>query len=105
MLTVNQVMKRQRAVLCCIFCVLCVPVLTFAQNAAAQADAAYEAKNWSEATKLYSDLADANPSVARYWYRLGVAAQASGQHERALEAFLQAKDKGGPAALAAYNLA
>jgi tetratricopeptide (TPR) repeat protein len=74
-------------VLCCIFFVLCVPLVTFAQNAAAQADAAYPAKNWSEATKLYSDL------------------QASGQHERAVEAFLQAKDKGVPAALVAYNLA
>ncbi|MFL6354314.1 MAG: TPR end-of-group domain-containing protein [Bryobacteraceae bacterium] len=101
----QQVMKRQRAVLCCMFCVLCLPVVTFAQNAAAQADAVYEAKNWSEAAKLYSDLANANPAVARYWYRLGVAAQASGQHERALEAFLQAKDKGGPPVLVAYNLA
>ena len=71
-------MKRQRAVLCCIFFVLCGPRLTFAQNAAAQAHAAYQAKNWSEATTLYSDLAHANPAVARYWYRLGVAAQASG---------------------------
>jgi tetratricopeptide repeat protein len=88
-----------------IFFVLCVPFVTFAQDAAAQADAAYQAKNWSEAIKLYSDLADANPALARYWYRLGVAAQASGQHERAVKAFLQAKDKGGPAALVAYNLA
>jgi hypothetical protein len=72
--------------------------MTFARDAA-QADAAYQAKNWSDATTLYNDLAIANPAVARYWYGLGVAAQASRHHERAVEAFLQAKDKGGPAAL------
>ena len=77
----QQLMKRQRAVLGCMFFVFWVPLLTFVHDTA-QADAAYEAKNWSEATKLYRDLADANPAVARYWYRLGVAAQASGQHRR-----------------------
>ena len=90
----QQVMKRQRAVLCCIFVVLCVPLVTFAQNAAAQADAAYQAKNWSEATKLYSDLADANPAVARYWYRLGVAAQASLGPDRVRQFSQGSKDDG-----------
>jgi hypothetical protein len=70
------VIKRQRA--SAPFHLLCrVRAVTFAQNASVQAEAAYEAKNWSEATKLYSDLADSNPALARYWYRRGVAAQAS----------------------------
>jgi hypothetical protein len=51
--------------------------VTFAQNASIQAEAAYEAKNSSEARKLYSDVADSNPALARYWSRRGVAAQAS----------------------------
>jgi hypothetical protein len=61
----QQVTKRQRAVLCCSFFVLWVPPMTFAQDAAAQADAAYQAKNWSEATKLYNDLAAANPQRSK----------------------------------------
>lgn len=60
----QQLMKRHCAVLGCMFFVFCVPLVRFAHDSA-QADAAYEAKNWSESTKLYSDLADANPAVAR----------------------------------------
>lgn len=98
-------MKNQGAVLCCALFLLNVPLAMFAQEAAAQADAAYQGKNWSEAAALYSTLAHANPSVARYWYRLGAAAQGAGQHQEAVDALLQAKDKGAPAAPIAYNLA
>jgi tetratricopeptide (TPR) repeat protein len=69
------------------------------------ADDAFKAKNWPEAEKLYQQLADKTPDVARYWYRLGTAAMATGHYRAAADAFRHAREKGAPAAQAEYNVA
>jgi len=74
-------------------------------SVAASADMAYQKKDWATAEKLYSQLSLSNGNVPRYWYRLGVAAQAQGEHQKALDAFEQAKAKGTPAFIADFNMA
>ena len=51
---------------------------------AAKANAAYSAKDWTEAARLYEQLANAEPENTRYWFRLGASAQSIGQHKKAL---------------------
>jgi tetratricopeptide (TPR) repeat protein len=72
---------------------------------AAAADAAYTAKDWNKAASLYESLAQVDPRVPRYWYRLGVSRQALGRHEQAIQAFTKAQEAGAPAYLVQYNLA
>jgi tetratricopeptide (TPR) repeat protein len=69
------------------------------------ANAAYDAKNWTKAEPLYAQLVAAHPESGRYWYRLGICRQRNGQHEKAVEAFQKAQAAGMPPAMAAYNLA
>src|SRR5690348_2560900 len=72
---------------------------------ATSADTAYQKKDYATAEKLYSQLSQSNANVPRYWYRLGVAAQAQGEHQKALDAFEKAKSKGTPAFIADFNIA
>jgi len=72
---------------------------------AASADTAYQKKDYATAEKLYSQLSQSNANVPRYWYRLGVAAQALGEHQKALDAFEKAKAKGTPAFIVDFNIA
>ncbi len=92
--------------------VLCIAVVRVAAQdqhsldvMSADANTAYDSKNWTKAEPLYSRLAAAHPESGRYWYRLGVCRQRNGQHEKAVEAFQKAQAAGTPPALAAYNLA
>ena len=75
------------------------------QDTDSQADAAYQQKNWPEAARLYSILAQNENGNGLYFYRLGVAEQSQGHYEAALAAFNQAKSKGTPAQIVDYNLA
>lgn len=72
---------------------------------ATSADTAYQKKDYATAEKLYSQLSQSNANVPRYWYRLGVAAQAQGEHQKALDAFEKAKAKGAPSFMADFNIA
>ena len=74
-------------------------------DAAAKANAAYTAKNWAEAVRLYEQLAIAEPGNARYWYRLGVAAQSGGRLEKALDAYEKALATKQAPPVVEYNLA
>ena len=73
--------------------------------AAAAADAAYVAKDWSKAAALYQQLTASEPNVPRYWYREAVALQSLGKHEQALAAFAKALEVGVPAQVVQYNVA
>lgn len=57
-----------------------------ASQVAMQAAAAYDAKNWKEAAKLYGNITETTPNP-RAWYRLGVSLNKSGEKEKAIEAF------------------
>lgn len=72
---------------------------------AQDADTAYQAKDWAKAAKLYDDLAKTEPKNRRNWYRLGMALQSSGQHQKAVAAFEKAIEAGLPAPLGQYNIA
>ena len=74
-------------------------------DVAAKANAAYTAKNWTEAARLYEQLANAEPGNARYWYRLGVAAQSGGRLEKALDAYEKALATKQAPPVVEYNLA
>lgn len=60
----------------------------------AEANAAYEAKDWGRAAKLYEDLSKEKDAPPRVWYRLGVALRSLGKYEDALTAFDKATQLG-----------
>lgn len=72
---------------------------------ASNANSAYTAKDWDKARPLYQQLTQVQPENPRYWYRLGVSLQATGQHQKALDALQKARDKGVPVSIVGYNLA
>jgi tetratricopeptide (TPR) repeat protein len=71
---------------------------------ATEAAAAYDAKNWSEAVKLYSQIVQTAPNP-RAWYRLGVSLNRTGEKEKAIEAFEKGRALGLPPQFAEYGIA
>jgi tetratricopeptide (TPR) repeat protein len=65
-----------------------------ADTPAAEANAAYEAKDWARAATLYEVLAKEKDAPPRVWYRLGASLRSLGKYERALEAFDKATKLG-----------
>src|SRR5689334_19529321 len=106
---VQTLMMNDSMNLCVLFlCVLsftALAALAAPQDTESQAGAAYQQKNWPEAARLYSVLAQKEPDKGVYSYRLGVAEQSQGHYGAALAAFNQAKAKGAPAQNVDYNLA
>jgi tetratricopeptide (TPR) repeat protein len=72
---------------------------------AAEASAAFDAKDWAKAAKLYEVMAHANPRIPRLWFRWGTSLQNLGQTDRAIEAYHQALEAGTPPIFAEYALA
>lgn len=54
---------------------------------AAAAGAAYEAKDWAKAAKLYEELAKQPNAPPRVWFRLGKSLQELSRYEEAIAAF------------------
>ena len=71
------------------------PQASSLSQVASQAAAAYDARNWSESAKLYSQIVQAAPNP-RAWYRLGVSLNKTGEKDKAIEAF----EKGSASGLA-----
>jgi len=88
--------KRSCLMSLCLTIALCASLPAQQGDLALSADNAYQQKDWQAAEKLYSQLSHSDAGVPRYWYRLGVAAQALGDHQKALDAFEHAKAKGSP---------
>lgn len=60
-----------------------------------EANAAYEAKNWERAAKLYEELSkEMTTPPPRVWLRLGAAMRSLGRYEEALAAFEKAGQSG-----------
>jgi tetratricopeptide (TPR) repeat protein len=72
---------------------------------AAQADAAYQARDWKSAAPLYQRLADAQPDGYVNWMRLGASLHGLGENAQALRAYETAKSRGAPASVVQYNVA
>ena len=71
---------------------------------AADAASAYDAKNWSEAVKLYSQIIETAPNP-RAWYRLGVSLSKTGEKDKAIDAFERGRALGLPPQFAEYGIA
>ncbi len=71
---------------------------------AAEAASAYDAKNWSEAVTLYSQVVATAPNP-RAWYRLGVSLNKTGEKDKAIEAFEKGRALGLPPQFAEYGIA
>jgi tetratricopeptide (TPR) repeat protein len=86
-------------VLACLF--LAVALSTSAQQdpsvdvLSKEANAAYEAKNWERAAKLYEELSkEMTTPPPRVWLRLGAAMRSLGRYEEALAAYEKAGQSG-----------
>jgi tetratricopeptide (TPR) repeat protein len=96
--------------LACLLCLLLLsPALGRAQGAAAassaEANAAFEAKDWAKAARLYQGLAKEHPEVPRLWIRLAEAQQQLGQPDQALGTMEEGLKAGVPPIFADYVLA
>jgi len=101
-----------RFILACCFCLslyLCRSVCArqLAPDAAlsSEANAAYEAKDWTKSAELYLKLTQAHPEIPRLWFRLGTSLQELGQLDRALAVYQKALAAGAPPPYAEYSIA
>jgi tetratricopeptide (TPR) repeat protein len=69
-----------------------------------EAATAYDAKNWSEAAKLYGQVVQTAPNP-RAWYRLGVSLNKIGEKAKAMEAFEKGRALGLPPQFAELGIA
>jgi Tetratricopeptide repeat len=69
------------------------------------ADAACQAKEWSQALSLYQSLVKEQPDSAIGWLRFGSCLHKAGQNARALEALTKANTLGAPPASVQYQIA
>lgn len=72
---------------------------------AAEASAAYDAKDWAKAARLYDALAQAHPETPRLWFRLGASFEQLGQYDQALEIYQKALAAGAPPLYVEYSIA
>jgi hypothetical protein len=72
---------------------------------AAQADAAYQARDWRGATLLYQRLAAEQPDGYLHWVRLGTCLHGIGENVQALTAYETAKSHGAPPSVVQYRVA
>ena len=96
--------------LLCLLCLLLLgPALVRAQGAAAassaEANAAFEAKDWARAARLYQELVKEHPEVPRLWIRLAEAQQQLGQPDLALGTMEDGLKAGVPPIFADYVIA
>lgn len=71
----------------------------------ADADAAYQSKQYERAAALYADLVKAEPANAQAWYRLGVSDTALGKRDEARTALTRSLQLGFDAMSVHYRLA
>ncbi len=71
----------------------------------AEANTAYDAKDWNKSAALYEKLTQAHPETPGLWFRLGTSLQELGQLDRALETYQKALAAGAPPPYAEYSIA
>ena len=73
-------------------------------QAATEAAAAYDAKDWAKSAKLYGQIVQTGPSP-RAWYRLGASLNKIGENDNAIEAFEKGRAMGLPPQFVEYGIA
>ena len=73
-------------------------------DAATQANAAYEARDWAKAAALYGAMVKEHPEIPRLWFRLATSQQEKGQLDAALETMERALQAGTPPVFAEFSL-
>jgi tetratricopeptide (TPR) repeat protein len=69
---------------------------TTSSTLAAEANAAYDAKDWAKAAKLYAELSRTAEAPPHVWLRLGASLRELGKYADALAAFERANAAGAP---------
>jgi len=101
-------MNMYRAKLVCGLCLVLAAGSLGAQqpklddSAAADASAAYDAKDWAKAAPLYARLVKEHPEVARLWYRLADAQLQLGLLDQALDTMQSGLKAGVPPVFAEF---
>lgn len=101
-------MNILRAKLVCGLCLLAITGSLRAQQsraddaASADAGAAYDAKDWAKAARLYAGMVKEHPEVPRLWYRLADAQQQLGHFDEALETMQKGLKAGTPPVFAEF---
>ncbi len=70
-----------------------------------EASAAYEAKDWQKAARLYQGIAEGDPRNPRMWYRLAFSLHELGEHAKSIEAYKKSMEAGLPPAMGEYQIA
>ncbi len=73
-------------------------------DSAAEASAAYAAKDWSKSAQLYGELVKAHPEIPQLWFRLGTSQQELGQLDLALQTMEQGLKAGLPLIFAEFAI-
>jgi tetratricopeptide (TPR) repeat protein len=76
-----------------------------ASEAAKEAAAHFQAKEWAKAAEGYEKVVKEQPANGRAWFRLGISRNNLEQYEAAAEAFQQAQQAGFAVPTARYNAA
>ena len=73
----------------------------------ARAQASSQAQNWTDAASQWERVVQSNPTVAQFWYELGMARFNAGQHREAIPALEKARELGygGISIKVAYDIA
>jgi len=71
---------------------------------ASEASAAYDAKDWAKAGRLYEGMVKQHPQVLRLWFRLATCQQELGQLDQALATLESALKAGVPPIFAEFTL-
>ena len=74
--------------------VICAAQQTASNTVAAEAAAAYDAKDWAKSAKLYGELSQSPEAPPRVWLRLGASLRELGRYSEALAAFEKANAAG-----------
>ncbi len=77
---------------------------TQSEPSAAEASAAYDAKDWAKSAKLYGVLVKQHPEVPRLWFRLARSEQELGRVDDALQIMEQGLKAGVPPIFAEFAL-
>ena len=74
-------------------------------NAAVEASAAYDAKDWAKAARLYANMVKAHSETPRLWFRLATSLQELGQLDEALQTLEQGLKAGVPPLYGEFSIA